>query len=49
MRSIWQGMKRWLRELAHEKQTLHALQHQQDARLLTIFKTHLLCIATVLT
>jgi hypothetical protein len=27
MRSIWQSSKQWLRELAHEKQMLTALQH----------------------
>jgi hypothetical protein len=49
MRSIWQGRKQWLQELAHEKQMLPALQHSSNARLQTIFKTHLLRIAAILT
>lgn len=49
MRSIWQGSKQWLRELARERQMLTALQHSRNARLLTIFKTDLLRIAAYLT
>ena len=49
MRSIWRGSKQWLRELVHEKPDAYCLAAFGNARLLTIFKTDLLRIATYLT
>lgn len=49
MRSIWRGSKQWLRELAREKPDAYFLAAFGNARLLTIFKTNLLRIATHLT
>ncbi|MBK6932894.1 MAG: hypothetical protein IPH12_19305 [Saprospirales bacterium] len=44
--SIWQAEKHWRGSLAHKSKGFSALQHSWNARLLTIFKTNLLRIAT---
>lgn len=46
MRGIWQGEKRWPRELAHESRRLPCSSGEANARLRTVFKTYLLRIAT---